>query len=193
MNILRLRFLAAATFFVLLSFANGVAQADQPTKPPFDLPARFTAVAYTQSGATQTFGVTIYVDAVSSEGEIEELAATLKQKGQDGLENAMDDLKDKGRVAPAASTGVGMEVVRIRPGKDGGYHIVLLGNRRIVFGSVSRVNNYKFSIVALNVDKDGKGTGLLAPACLIKFKNNKPEIENYGQKPLRLEAVKLQK
>jgi hypothetical protein len=46
----------------------------------------------------------------------------------------------------------------------------------------------------LNVDKNGKGTGTLAPVCKIKFnKKNELEIENYGQKPFRLANVYLQK
>jgi hypothetical protein len=46
----------------------------------------------------------------------------------------------------------------------------------------------------LDVDKDGKGAGQLAPVCKIKFnKKNELEIENYGQKPFRLANVYLQK
>jgi hypothetical protein len=43
----------------------------------------------------------------------------------------------------------------------------------------------------LDVDKDGKGTGSLAPICKIKFnKQNQLEVEHYGQKPLRLANVR---
>jgi hypothetical protein len=45
-----------------------------------------------------------------------------------------------------------------------------------------------------STDKNGKGTGNLAPVCKIKFnKKNEFEIENYGQKPFRLANVYLQK
>ena len=51
-----------------------------------------------------------------------------------------------------------------------------------------------FGIVVLNVDKNGKGTGTLAPVCKIEFnKKGEFEIENYGQKPFRLANVDLQK
>ena len=57
-----------------------------------------------------------------------------------------------------------------------------------------RSTDYQFGIVVLEVDKNGKGTGTLAPVCKIKFnKKNELEIENYGQKPLRLANVYLQK
>ncbi len=50
------------------------------------------------------------------------------------------------------------------------------------------------ALLCFNVDKDGKGTGQLAPVCKIKFnKKNELEIENYGQKLFRLANVYLQK
>ena len=153
-------------------------------------------VAFSQVGPTRTFGLTVYVTQLSTDGEIEELGATLKHKGPDALTSAMEDMKEKGRVAPAASNGAAMEVVSIRPAKGGGQHIVLAGSRPISVGEVrlnSRSRNYGFSIVVLNIDKDGKGTGTLAPACMLKFKKNELEVEHYGQKPLRLEGVKLEK
>ena len=59
--------------------------------------------------------------------------------------------------------------------------------------AVGRSTGYQFGIVVLDVDKNGKGTGTLAPVCKIKFnKKNELEIENYGQKPLRLANVYLQ-
>jgi hypothetical protein len=47
----------------------------------------------------------------------------------------------------------------------------------------SRSTDYQFGILVLNIDKDGKATGTLAPVCKIKFnKNGELEIEHYGQK-----------
>jgi hypothetical protein len=194
----RLRSLGAS---VLLCFAlpMGAAQVVEQPKPKLDLPVQYAAVAIGQSGsaAGKSFGMSIYIDAVSRDGEVEELAGTLKHKGQDGLVKALDNLKDKGRVAPTGSVGTGMRVIRIRPTKDGGQHIVLLTNRPISFGELykgTRSRDYPFGIVILNIDKDGKGTGLFDPLCKMKFnKNNELEVERYGQKPFRLVNVYRQK
>jgi hypothetical protein len=60
--------------------------------------------------------------------------------------------------------------------------------------NAGRSTDYQFGIVVLDVDKNGKGTGKLAPVCKIKFnKKNELEIENFGQKPFRLANVYLQK
>jgi hypothetical protein len=172
--------------------------ADSPNFQP-NLPAQYAATAIGQSGsvAGKTFGLTISVQEVTTDGEVDELVATLRSKGQDGLVSAMENTKDKGRVAPTGSVGTGMRLVRIRPTKDGGEHIVLATNRPISFPELyngTRSTNYKIGIVTLDVDKNGKGTGSFAPLCKVKFnKKNELEIEHYGQKPFRLANVYLQK
>jgi hypothetical protein len=195
----RLRFLTAAAFFVCIALSDGIAQAAEQPKTRPDVPAQYAAVAMGQSGsvAGKSFSLTVYVQELTSDGEIEELAATLKHKGSDGLLSAMEGIKDKGRVAPIGSVGTGLRVVRIHATKDGGRHIVLATNRPISFPELyngTRSRDYKFGIVVLNVDKDGKGSGSFAPLCKIKFnKKNELEIEHYGQKPFRLANVYRQK
>jgi hypothetical protein len=179
-----------------IALSNGAAQT---AKTPPDVPAQYAATAIGQSGsaAGKSFSLTVYVQELTSDGEIQELVATLKHKGQDGLVSALEDVKDKGRVAPAGSVGTGMRVVRILPTKDGGQHIVLASNRPISFRELyngTRSTSYKIGVVVLNVDKDGKGTGLFAPLCKVKFnKKDELEIEHYGQKPFRLANVYRQK
>ncbi len=137
------------------------------------------------------------MEELTSDGEVQELAATLKHKGQDALVSALENIKDKGRVAPTGSVGTGMRVIRIRPTEGGGQHIVLVTNRPISFPELyngTRSRDYQFGIVVLNVDKNGKGIGSFAPLCKIKFnKKNELEIEHYGQKPFRLTNVYRQK
>jgi hypothetical protein len=196
---IKMKSMLSSACLVALTLALRVPSAAQAADAKPDFPAQYAATAVGQSGSTagKTFGLTIYVDAATADGEIEELASTLKHKGPDGLLSAMQDMKDKGRVAPTGSTGTGMRVVRIRPTTNGGRHIVLVTDRPISFPELyqgTRSSDYKFGIVVLNVDKDGKGTGSFAPLVKIKFnKKNELEIENYGQKPFRLTNVYRQK
>ena len=196
---MRRTFLGISLLVGLLAVGSNIpcfGQARDATSP---VKAQYSAVAVGQSGsaAGKTFGLTIILDGVTSDGEMEELVSTLKHKGPDGLLSALEDMKDKGRVAPTGSVGTGMRVVRIHATKNGGQHIVLATNRPISFPELyngTRSRDYKFGLVVLNVDKDGKGTGTFAPLCKIKFnKKNELEIENYGQKPFRLANVYLQK
>jgi hypothetical protein len=175
------------------------AQSGGPPKSMSGLPAQYAATAIGQSGsvAGKSFGLTVYVEGLTSDGEVDELVAVLKHKGQDGLVSALEKIDDKGRVSPTGSTGTGMRVVRIRSTSEGGQHIVLATNRRISFPELynsTRSTNYKIGIVVLDVDKDGKGTGTFSPLCKVKFnKKNELEVEHYGQKPFRLANVYRQK
>ncbi len=195
----RFRFLSVLAIFVCLAASNVGAQESQRPGAPPALPLQYAATAFGQAGAAagKTFGLTIRVEGLTSNGEVDELIATLKQKGQDGVVSAMENMKDIGRVSPTGSVGTGMRLVRMRPGKAGGWHIVLATNRPITFGELyngTRSRDYPIGIVVLDVDKDGKGTGTFAPLCKIKFnKKHELEIENYGQKPFRLANVYVQK
>jgi hypothetical protein len=162
------RFLTVVALFLCLGRPNGVAQSAEPAETQANVPAQYAAVAFGQSGsaAGKSFSLTVYVQELTSDGQIQELVSTLKHKGHDGLVSALEGIKDKGRFAPTGSVGTGMRVVRIHPTKDGGQHIVLATNRPISFPELyngTRSTQYKIGIVELNVDKDGKGTGTFSP------------------------------
>jgi hypothetical protein len=176
---LRPRFLSALLILAALTLTNTRAQ---ESKPP--VPAQYAATAFGQSGsvAGKNFGMNIYIDGTTSSGDVDELIAILKQKGQDGLVSKMEDSKDLGRVAPTGSVGTGMRFARIRPNKNGGLHIVMATNRPISFPELyngTRSTDYPIGMVTLDVDKDGKGNGTFAPMCKVKFnKKGELEIEN---------------
>jgi hypothetical protein len=186
---------------VLVSiFSGSMALAQKgDAKPLSDLPRQFAAQAFGQSGsmAGRSFGLNIYVTGWTPDGKLEEYLTILKEKGRNGLVKALDKSPEVGRVAPIGSVGNTFRYARFTSTPEGGLHIVLVSNRLMSFGEMyrnSRSVDYQFGIVVLDVGPDGKGTGLLAPACKIKFnKKNELEIEHLGQKPLRLANVFLQK
>ncbi len=163
------------------------------------VPAQFSATAIGQAGAAagKSSGVTIYLTGFTSDPDIQEYAATLKSKGQDGLVSALEKAQDLGRVAPTGSVGTGFRIARVQADKNGGVRIVLATNRPISFGELansSRSRDYPIGIITLDLDKDGNGSGLLAVACKVKFnKKGELEVEHYGQKPLRLTNVRREK
>ena len=168
-------------------------------KPLTDLPRQFAATAFGQAGAVagKSFGANIYITAWTSDQQVRDFINILKEKGPDGLVSAMEKTPDVGRLSPTGFVGSGFRFARYRPTTEGGLHIVMVTNRPMSFGELyqgGRSIDYQFGIVVLDVDKNGKGKGTLAPVCKIKFnKKNELEIENYGQKPLRLANVYLQK
>jgi hypothetical protein len=163
------------------------------------LPRQFAATAFGQAGtvAGRSFGLNLYITGWTTNQQVRDYISVLKEKGPDGLVSAMEKTSDVGRISPAGFVGTGFRFARYRPTANGGLHIVMVTNRPMSFGELynnGRSTDYQFGIVVLNVDKDGKGTGQLAPVCKIKFnKKNELEIENFGQKPFRLANVYLQK
>jgi hypothetical protein len=163
------------------------------------LPRQYAATAFGQAGtvAGKSFGLNIYITGWTTNQQVQNYISALKEKGPDGLVSAMEKTADVGRLSPSGFVGSGFRFARYRPTANGGLHIVMVTNRPMSFGEVyhsGRSMDYQFGIVVLNVDKDGKGSGQLAPVCKIKFnKKNELEIENFGQKPLRLANVYLQR
>lgn len=164
-----------------------------------DVPQNYSATAFGQAGvaAGKSFGLNLSITRWTSDEEVQEFIATLKNGGPDRLVKAFEKTKDVGRFAPTGSVGAGMRMARVKPTADGGFHIVMVTNRPISWPELynsTRSKDYQFGIVVLNVDRNGKGTGSLAPACKVRFnKQNELEIENYGQKPLRLANVRRTK
>jgi hypothetical protein len=180
----------------LLSHANAQ---NGDNRPLSDLPRQFSATAFGQAGtmAGKSFGLNLYITGWTTDQQVNDYIGVLKEKGPDGLVRAMEKTSDVGRLSPTGFVGSGFRFARYRPTANGGLHIVMVTNRPMSFGELyhsGRSTSYQFGIVVLDVDKDGKGTGTLAPVCKIKFnKKNELEIENYGQKPFRLTNVYLQK
>jgi hypothetical protein len=200
---MKLRFLAvtAALLLSTVSFcraqSSGAAKAAAEAQVPF--PAQYAATAFGQAGtaAGKSFGLNIYIDGVTGDGDRDELLGLLKSKGQDALVSKMQGMPDLGRVAPTGTVGVGMRVVRIRKNNLGGLHIVMATDRPISFGELynaTRSTQYPIALLVMDVDNDGKGSGTFAPLCKVKFdKKGDLVIEHYGQKPFRLANVYREK
>ncbi len=174
-----------------------VAGKAESANPNTDLPQQYSATAFGQAGAAagKSFGLNVYITGWTSDGDIQELAATLRKGGPNALVSSLEKTKEVGRLSPTGFVGSAFRIARNRPtGAADGLHIVMVTNRPMSFYELrngTRSRDYQFGIAVLDVDKDGKGTGTLAPACKIKFnKKGELEIEHYGQKPLRLANVR---
>ena len=161
-------------------------------------PEKFTATAFGQGGmfSGKSVLLNIYINNYTTDEEVQELSATLKNKGSDALLDAVQRMKESGRVSTVASTGWRVPVVRQRT-TDKGRRIVMFGDRPISFYesvNAPRSKTYEFGMLVLNVNEKGEGDGLLYGACKVKFNSdNQLEVEHYGQAPARLTGVKLWK
>jgi hypothetical protein len=180
-------------FFVVLLPLAAVGQSEGKKKPE-----QFSATAFGQAGmfGGKSVSLNVYIADYSSNQEVEDLAAILKTNGSDGLLKAVRKMKEKGRVSTTGRTGWRISVVRQHP-TEKGRRIVMFSDRPISFyeaGASPRSKNYEFGMLVLDVNDQGEGEGLLYGACKVKFTpDDQLEIENFGQAPARLAAVKLWK
>jgi hypothetical protein len=176
------------------------AQGEDKNKQPNTFEKQvYTANALATSGslAGKNTQITIYVNSVTPDDEVRELADTLQLRGPDGLETALDKTKERGRFAVVGSTGNDISVVRIHPASNGGHRIVMVTNRTIGFYELRnnpRSRDYKFGIIELRVDADGKGDGTIYAASKLSFNKNKElQIEHYGISPVKVVNLRLSK
>jgi hypothetical protein len=182
-----------------LCAASSLMAQDANTDARFALPLQFAGTAFGQAGAAagKSFGFTVFITDWTTDQQVKDFTDTLRENGPDGLVKAFDKTKDVGRVSPTGFVGNSFRFARATRTQGGGMHIVMVTDRPMSFWeryNSGRSTQYPFGIIVLNVDSAGKGTGTLAPICKIKFnKKNELEIEHYGQKPLRLANVRIEK
>jgi len=155
----------------------------------------------------QTFNVTIHIEEYSTPEERQVPVDAFTKSGSQGLFNALNKMKAKGRVAITGTLGYDISFARKLPTADG-VKIRVLTNRPITFGETwtdSRSMDYNLSAFELDLSNEkGKGGGILLPAscfllpasCFllpacqftVNKKTNEIEIDNF-QNPWKLVNV----
>lgn len=147
----------------------------------------------TQMG--QTFNVTLRIEEYSTPEERQVLVDAFEKAGSQGLFNALNKMKSKGRIAITGTLGYDVSFARKLPAADG-TKIRILTNRPITFGEAwtdSRSMDYNLSVLELDlVSQKNKSTGTLLPASqfIIDKKTHELTIENY-QNPWKLVDVMI--
>jgi hypothetical protein len=142
----------------------------------------------TQMG--RSFNVTVNIAEYSTPEERQVLVEAFEKAGSEGLFNALEKMKAKGRIAITGTLGYDVSFVRQIPTKDG-RKIRVLTNRPITFGEAwtsSRSSDYNLSALEFDIsDQKDNSTGVLLPACQFKIDGKTKElvIENY-QNPWKL-------
>jgi hypothetical protein len=177
------------SLFLLLAGLGTSAQAQE----------RMTIEANASGTSTQLgklYNVHIYIEQLSTPEDRKALVDAFTRSGQNGVRDALEDMKSKGRIR-FSSGGVGNDVKYIieLPSQDG-RKFRLLTDRNVAFGELhnsTRSSEYDIGAVELTVTPDGKGSGTLLPACKIKLnKQNQIEVETF-QNPWNLTIFRVSK
>jgi hypothetical protein len=169
----------------------------------------FTAFAVNLSNVATgaTLLLEIDVNSWTTDAERARLVetATAKEHNQDALLKVLRDLPKRGRMwAPQwqgpdplnARLGWDLRYAHQTPTDEGGRRVVLATDRYVGFWEARnqpRTIDYPFTLLQIEVDKDGRGQGKMSVATRIRFDETKRvlELENYASEPVRLNDVKM--
>ena len=144
---------------------------------------RMTIQATAKGTSTQLgriVNVNIYIEGYSTPDDRKTLVDAFNRRGQDGLVDALQDMKSKGRVRFSGG-GVGNEVKYIieLPSKEG-RRLRLITDRWLSFVELynsNRIEDYNVGAIELNLTPDGKGSGTVLPACRLTMNKKKKQVE----------------
>jgi len=157
------------------------------------LPKSITIQATAMGTSTQlgrVVSINLIIKEITSDEERAGMLQAFQQKGNEGLVNALDKMKSKGRMSITGTLGYDIAYIKLFPQPDGSTVLRMVTDRPLRFGEVwadTRTTDYELSGVEIRISKDKKNnTGTLYPATRFKInKKNELELELY-QNPWKL-------
>ena len=160
-------------------------------------PEKFTAFAVDISNTASRSNasvVDIEIKRWSTDAERDQLLEVFRAKGQEGLLAALQKLPVVGGVRTPGSLSYDLHFARQRPGADGGREIFLMTDRYIgVWEATNRPRtiDYPFTLIQLQLDKDGRGVGKASVATQItQDPDGTIVLENFSSQPVMLNDVR---
>ena len=181
--------------FLLLASIGTIVQAQDQDQEPMMIQATARGTS-TQMG--KMLDVNIHIDQFSTQDDRKALIDAFNRSGQDGLVDALDHMKAKGRFRTPYGVGNEVKYIIELPPDKGRRHIRLVTDRRISFGesyASTRSKEYSVGAVDLFLTPDGKSSeGTALPACKLTVdkKTQQIEIETY-QNPWKLTNLMISK
>ena len=140
--------------------------------------------------------VIMRVERWSSEAERGTLIRTLMKDGPNALLDELQEMKSVGTIRTPDSLGYDLRYAHQEPGEDGGRRIVLATDRPISFWEARnqpRTIDYPFTVIEMQIGRDGEGKGTLSYATKIIARGNTIELENFTSAPIMLTKVEAKK
>jgi hypothetical protein len=176
------------------AFALSLAASTAVAKDPQEL-LRLRAFAVNMNNGARAGTIDIVIDRWSTPEEAASLKATLIEKGEEKLLDALQKVKPRcGFARTSNSLGWDIYFARETPLPDGGRKIVVATNRPVGMWEArnsGRSMDYQFSLAEIRLPATGKGQGKAIPRAQLTFnaKTQTLEIENYENEPVRLNEI----
>jgi hypothetical protein len=157
-------------------------------------PERFTANAVSLSSqyGTGQQAVEINVNRWSPSSDRATLIAAL-MKSPDELLKQLQKMRPVGTIRTPDSIGYDLHYAQQTPLPEGGRSIVIATDRPIGFWEATnrpRSIDYPFTVIQMNLDRNGMGSGTMSYATRITTKNNIIELEDFATQPIMLNNIR---
>jgi hypothetical protein len=180
----------AAVLAAGLAVAVPAAQSNMPRE-------KFTAFAVdigTMAPRATASPVDITISRWSTDAERDRLLSIFRDKGQDALLDALQKLPVVGYINTPGSLKYDLHFAWQRPEAEGGRMVFLMTDRYIGAWEARnrpRTIDYPFTLIQLNVDKNGAGEGKASVYTRItEAKDGTIELENFSSQPVMLNQVR---
>ena len=163
-------------------------------------PEEFTAFAINMGALTGGSGATaqliININKWSSIAERDELFATLKEKGQNGLLDQLRRARSVGTLRTPNSIGYDLRLALEEAGKDGGRRVLVVTDRPVGFNEATARPvsiEYPFTVIDMQIPPKGFGQGSMSIAAKIIPAGRTILVENYDTQPVQLNRIEARK
>jgi hypothetical protein len=179
-----------AVIALLTTGAAPVAQQDKSTGRE-----EFSAILSNISnvGGAGITPLTIRISRWTSDSDNERLLEVLRDKGQTAFLDALLDGKAVGSISTPTSLKYDFFYARQSVTPEGDRRIMLISDRPMTVServSSAQSRDYPFTVIDLQVPREGKGEGTLAQMVQLRLLGNIFGIENLATGPMRLSDVK---
>ena len=181
-------------FSLLIGSALLIAGSAFPSAQTSGEKERFTAIAIVNNARASGAGIVqIDINRWSTAAEREKLLTALKKGGADALLDALQDTRPVGTIKTPDSLGYDLHFAHQTPLPDGGRRIVIATDRPIGFWEATRrprTIDYPFTVIQMEIGKDGKGKGTMSYATKIIPAGDTIVLENFDTQPVMLTEIK---
>jgi hypothetical protein len=157
---------------------------------------RLTAVAIANNNLASGAGIVqIQITRWSTMAERSALLNVLRTKGPEKLLDELQKTKAVGTIKTPDSLGYDLHYAYQTPTEEGGRRIVLATDRPIGFWEVTRGRrtlDYPFTVIQMEIGKDGKGKGTLSYATKVIAQGDTIVLENFATQPVMLTQIKVE-
>jgi len=159
-------------------------------------PERFNAIAIANDQFGSAAGrVIVRVTRWSTDGQRDRLVNALREHGADAMLDDIRKMPRVGRIYTPDNIGYELHYAHQTIDEEGNRQIVIATDRPIAFWEHhlrSRTVDYPFTVVQMEIDRDGNGKGTLSPMTRISIEGDNLVLENFSIAPVMLTKIETE-